>query len=143
MFRSQFQPVEWIDVSKNLLYFEPCKGFTGEHVESLSMLIKRMQGGVPVNMLPDGIDEEDQIFDSECVDKFEYLDKVAQLKQSNSVKGNRDRRAVDAAYSGAASPGEPSLKPGEDSAGNNAASQQTPENVLPDASGRNPEASAS
>ena len=60
----------------------PTEGFTGEHVESLSMLVKRLEAGQFVNELPDGIYTDDQVFDSEYLDPFEVMDRSVMLQES-------------------------------------------------------------
>ena len=56
-------------------------GFTGEHVPSVSELIRRLSAGMPVPMFNDGEDVSDQLFDSEIPERFDVLDQTEYYKR--------------------------------------------------------------
>lgn len=54
--------------------FDPVEGFVPGQCEPLGTLIKRISSGQFVATLPEGIGEEDQIFDDVMTDDFAALD---------------------------------------------------------------------
>lgn len=101
--------------------FEPEEGFTGEHVETVSQLYRRLLAGQYVEQLADGESIDEQYFNSEMVDRFDVMDEADRLRYEQSRVGLQDNAsgAQPGVIPGAglASPGDPSVKPGDDKAG--------------------------
>lgn len=95
--------------------FTPLEGFTGEHVESLSLLVRRLESGQFVNILDDGVYVDEQVLDSEYLDRFDVMDRGLALQESSqSPPSERPQRnqpqqeSETAAHdSEVAAPGEP------------------------------------
>ena len=94
--------------------FTPVEGFTGEHVESLSHLVRRLEAGEYVGELDDGLTLEDQVFRSEYMDPFDVMD----YAQNVEVVPTPTRIRPTVHDSGLAAPEEPSLDSGADKPGN-------------------------
>lgn len=73
--------------------FIPLEGFTGEHVEQLSTLVRRLESGQFVNTLEDGVYVDEQVLDSEYLDRFDVLDRSEQMTESlKSTQSERPQR---------------------------------------------------
>lgn len=122
LFRCQF-----IQYDKKPLFerhpelFEPEEGFTGEHVETVSQLYRRLLAGQYVEQFADGESIDEQYFNSEMVDRFDVMDEADRLRMEQSRVGLQDNASKTAPGvipdSGLVSPGDPSVKPGDDKAG--------------------------
>ena len=67
MFYDQFSNIPQAPEFDPDIYI-PLEGFTGEHVEPIGVLVRRLSLGEFVNELPDGVYADEQPFDSEYVD---------------------------------------------------------------------------
>lgn len=70
--------------------FDPIEGFMPGQCEPLGTLIKRISSGQFVATLPEGIGEEEQIFDDVMIDEFAVIDEQeALMQQQNQEKSHK------------------------------------------------------
>lgn len=70
--------------------YTPIDGFLPNQAESLDRLVQRMQAGQMVVGLEPGIYAEDQVFDSEMLDKFDVMDRADELGEQ--VRMHKQKR---------------------------------------------------
>lgn len=92
-------------------YCTPIEGFLPGQSEPLSVLVRRLTLGQAVPVIGSGVYGQDQIFESEMIDRFDVMDRCSDLREAvaagrqgaatrtdssglNAVFSARDRRAA-------------------------------------------------
>lgn len=88
-FPTQFDKIPSLVPSPKPNYHQPVEGFMPGQAEPLSVLLRRLTLGQAVPVVGSGVYGEDQIFESEMIDRFDVMDRSSDLRDAVSAGEQR------------------------------------------------------